>query len=132
MKRTLSFGGIVIVFLFVCFFSARGEYNDDDSCVQQQMSLQNDSLEPLKLLSLRNPFLTQEERNKFQREELKHLKLSAIFVSNKSSYAVVDGRIVRENDIIENKKVIRIERNQIILKDQQGREYVIRLKNIVN
>jgi hypothetical protein len=96
------------------------------------MPLQNDSSKISKLLSLRNPFLTQEERNKFQREELKHFRLSAVFISDKSSYAVVDGRIVRENDFVEDKRIIRIERNQIILKDRQDREYVIRLKSIVN
>ena len=123
------FSGIIIVFLFL---SIKEGYSIDETVyTQQQFSLQNTSLESSKLFSLRDPFLTSEERLEFQRKELKHLRLSAIFVSDKSSYAIVDGKIVKENDIIEGKKVIRIERERIILKDSQGREYVIRLKNIV-
>jgi len=123
-------GGIIIVFLFVGI--KEGYSIDEATYVQQQLSLQDTSLEPSKLFSLRNPFLTPEERFELQKKELKHLRLSAIFVSDKFSYAIVDGRIIKENDIIEGKKVIRIEREGIILRDSQGREYVIRLKNIVN
>jgi len=126
-------GGIIIVFIVFLFLSVKEGYSIDETVyTQQQFSLQNTSLESSKLFSLRDPFLTQKERFEFQKKELKHLRLSAIFVSDKSSYAIVDGRIIKENDIIEDKKVIRIERERIILKDYQGREYVIRLKNIVN
>jgi len=122
-------GGIIMIFLFL---GIKGYSIDETVYIPQQLSLQDTSLEPSKLFSLRDPFLTQRERFEFQRKELKHLRLSAVFISDKSSYAIVNGKIIKENDIIEDKKVIRIEREKIILKDSQGREYVIRLKNIVN
>ncbi|MCF7873842.1 MAG: hypothetical protein K9L84_03510 [Candidatus Omnitrophica bacterium] len=83
-----------------------------------------------------NPFLTYKEREelkKLKREEVQRYRefvLSSIFYSSKKSYAIVDGRVVKENDIIGNYKILKIEPESIVLKDFLGKEYVLRLNNI--
>jgi hypothetical protein len=79
----------------------------------------------------RNPFLTQAEEILFarrgDREVIDYLDISAIFYSPPNSYAIVNGRVTKENDIIDGKEVKKIEQEAIILKDGQ-REYIIYLK----
>jgi hypothetical protein len=78
-----------------------------------------------------NPFLTLEEEKSFAfsgREVLSDIKLSAIFYSDKDSYAIMDGFIVREGDMFGAKSVVKIEKNAVILKDAVS-EYVVPVEN---
>ena len=83
----------------------------------------------------RNPFLTVDEEKEFgegKKEIISYLNLSAIIYAPGNSYAVIDGRIVGEKGTIENKKVVKIDPQEVILKDEKGKEYIIRMKNVVN
>ena len=83
----------------------------------------------------RNPFLTIDEEKEFdegKKEIISYLNLSAIIYAPGNSYAVIDGRIVGEKGTIEDKKVVKIDPQEVILKDDQGKEYIIRMKNVVN
>jgi hypothetical protein len=83
------------------------------------------------LLPERNPFLTRAEEIFFSQkpkmEVIDYLNISAIFYSPPRSYAIIDGRIVREHDFVDGKRVERIEEEAIILSDEH-REYIIYLK----
>lgn len=83
---------------------------------------------------LRNPFLTEEEEKAFadldNRVPIDYLSLSAILYSAQESRAIINGRIVREGDIIDNKEIIKINPENIILKDADN-EYTIRLKEVL-
>ncbi|HRZ14945.1 MAG TPA: hypothetical protein P5110_05470 [Candidatus Omnitrophota bacterium] len=81
-----------------------------------------------------NPFLTKEEREIIKKRGilpvLDYLTVNAIIVSPSGSQAVIDGRILREGDIIDGKQIVRIEPEQVICKDS-FREYMIRIGNVV-
>jgi hypothetical protein len=87
------------------------------------------------LAALRNPFLTPAEEKSFgedYKEELKYLNLSAVFYSPKGSYAIIDGRVVREKDVVDNKEVIAFAPEKVILKDAAGKEYVVKVKQVID
>jgi hypothetical protein len=82
---------------------------------------------------IQNPFLSSEENaakktNKPQ-EAIDYLNLTTIFFSPPSSRATIEGKIVKEGDMIDNKKIVEIQREAIILQSL-GNEYILRLKDI--
>lgn len=82
-----------------------------------------------------NPFLTREEEESFKdtgkRIPLGSMMLSAVVYSQvEKSKAIINGRILREGDLIENKQVIEIQPEAVVLKDIQG-EYIVTLKNVL-
>lgn len=85
----------------------------------------------------RNPFLTIDEEKfleDYRGDIIEYLTVSAILYSSSSphrSYAVIDGRIVKERDIVDNKEVVSISPEEVILKDPSGKEYIIIMKKIV-
>jgi len=99
----------------------------------------------------RNPFLTGQEQNDFfeklKKEArnknikklpdgpiiIKNLTLSAIFHSDVSSnsYAIVQGRIVKENDNVNDMKIIRIDPEELVMKNSVGKEYLLKIKNVI-
>ena len=102
------------------------------------------ALEPKKTAMKKNPFLSWEEEQALLNPQasanqtkkvvvLDSLKISAIFYSpiSSQSYAIVDGRIVRENDEIANKKIVQIKAEEIILEDKSA-EYIVRLNPLKN
>jgi len=84
---------------------------------------------------LENPFLKLEEREsdrlKNQRKTIDYLNLTAIFHSPPTSRAIVEGKIVKEGDIIDNKRVIEIQPEAIVLKDFEG-EYILELRDVIS
>lgn len=82
---------------------------------------------------MRNPFLTQEEENDLKQIgttiPINYLMLQAVLYSPNASRAIINGQIVVVGDSIDNKKVIRIEPEAVILKDAQS-EYIVRLKGV--
>lgn len=79
-----------------------------------------------------NPFLTEKEEAAFkdidEREVINYLNLSAIFYSSsKESKAIIDGRIYKVGDVLDNKKIVEINPEEIVLKDA-SREYVLKIK----
>jgi len=82
-----------------------------------------------------NPFLTQEERQMFREkskyEELIGPELSAILYSPGDSKAVIDGKIVKEGDMIYGKKVIGITQEAVILTDFQHK-FILKLNMLIS
>ena len=79
-----------------------------------------------------NPFLTKEEEASTSRyDRLLTLNLSAIFYSPPDSKVIIDGHILKEGDVIDNKMVKEIRPAVVILKDSV-REYIVEMKNYEN
>ena len=78
-----------------------------------------------------NPFLTKEEeasiRNSY--EKPLSLRLSAIFYSPPNSKAIIDGRILKEGDKINNKIIKEIKLREVILKDSNSK-YILRIEGL--
>ena len=83
------------------------------------------------ILARMNPFLTMDEESYYGRtgkEVLSELNLSVVCKSGKNSYAIIDGVVVKEKDVIMGKEVVFIDKRSVLLKDVNG-EYVVNLKN---
>lgn len=83
---------------------------------------------------LRNPFLSEEEEKEFQDAgkavPVDYLMLSAILYSaTAKSKAIINGRILEIGDSIDNKEIITIRPEAVILKDTTT-EYIVRLRNL--
>jgi len=80
-----------------------------------------------------NPFLTQEEREKFKEKSKYEIllgpKLEAVLYNPGYSKAVIDGRIVREGDAVDGKKVLQINPDSVILTDLQ-RKFILQVSNL--
>lgn len=81
-----------------------------------------------------NPFLSEKEegalKSKEGKVEISYLNIAAIFYAPPYSKAIIEGRVVGEGDILDNKEIIKIEPEEIILKDTQG-EYIIQLHAVL-
>jgi hypothetical protein len=82
-----------------------------------------------------NPFLTLEEETALKSRPdaipINYLMLTAIFYSPSNSRAIVDGEILKKGDFIDNKEIINISPEEIILKDNNSR-YVLKMRNVFN
>ena len=67
-----------------------------------------------------NPFLDKKQELQYEDEDertIDNMSLTAILYSGKDSRAMVDGRIVKIGDVIDNKEVMEITSEKIIFKD---------------
>jgi hypothetical protein len=82
-----------------------------------------------------NPFLTLEEEMAIRSQPdaipINYLILTAIFYSPANSRAIVDGEILKKGDFIDNKEIINISPEEIILKDNNSR-YVLKMRGVFN
>ncbi|MCG2711369.1 MAG: general secretion pathway protein GspB [Candidatus Omnitrophica bacterium] len=102
--------------------------NIDQSSEKKKSEMPLESGEALPLNE--NPFLSAMERINFgaeTKEIIDYLTVTAIFHSEANSHAVIDGRVLREKDEIDGKEIVKIEPEEVILRDANG-EYVLRLK----
>lgn len=82
-----------------------------------------------------NPFLTQKEEKALvelgNALPLDYLKVSAIFYSAivSQSRAIIDGKVLVLGDSIDNKEIIKINPEEVVLKDSQGR-YVVKMAGL--
>ena len=80
-----------------------------------------------------NPFLTEEEERTFadlgNRIPIDYLTISAILYSPSASRTIINGQILKKDDTIDNKEIIEIQPEAVILKDSQS-EYIVRLKRL--
>ena len=77
-----------------------------------------------------NPFLSLEEERLYgalSYREFLDLDLTAVFYRPPESKAVINNQILEEGDMLDNKKVIKINPSEVILKDE-GTEYIVRLR----
>jgi hypothetical protein len=80
-----------------------------------------------------NPFLTPQEEKKFSGTgkyvPLEYLNLSAVIYSPSSCKAIVNGKIIELGSSIDNKEVVDIRPEEVVLKDSQS-EYILKLKKV--
>lgn len=82
-----------------------------------------------------NPFLDRREEKKYEDEAervLEGVKLTAVLYSPKGSKAMIDGRIMKVGDVIDNKEIIKIKSEKVILKDYLGQEFLLEMDNILS
>lgn len=81
-----------------------------------------------------NPFLTPAEERDTLKETnrfitVENLSLSTIIYASDNSKAIINGRILMKNDKIDNKEIIDIQPEAVILKDAVN-EYILNLRKI--
>lgn len=80
-----------------------------------------------------NPFLSLDEEQYFSSTQgrlmLNDAEVTAIFYSPPESKAIINGYVVKKNDMFEGKEVLEINPEDVVLKDAQG-EYIVRMKKI--
>jgi hypothetical protein len=82
-----------------------------------------------------NPFLTQKEQKALVEMgnviPLEYLNVSAIFYSsfNSRNRAIIDGKVLVSGDIIDNKQIIKINPEDVVLEDSQGK-YVAKIAKL--
>jgi hypothetical protein len=82
-----------------------------------------------------NPFLTQKEEKALVEMgnaiPLDYLRVSAIFFSelNSRSRAIIDGKVLVLGDSIDNKEIIKINPEDVVLADSQG-QYVAKMGQV--
>lgn len=87
----------------------------------------------VKVEIVHNPFLTEEEVERFSDPDYREpvqMNVSAVFYTPPESKIIVDGRVLKEGDIINNKRIIKIKPEEAILKDIRG-EYSLKLKGVL-
>lgn len=84
-----------------------------------------------------NPFLTRKEEKALAKLgnaiPLDYLKVSAIFYSSISSQsrAIINGKVLVQGDSIDNKEIIKINSEEVLLKDSQG-NYVAKITGLMD
>ncbi len=83
--------------------------------------------------STRNPFLTLREQRCGSaiktRKPIGFFYLQGVFIKPDKKIALINGKVVKEGDFIEDKKVASIEKDSVVLEDGGGK-LVIRLPQI--
>ena len=103
--------------------------------LMDQAFSQTESIKAEQLEARANPFLTQREEKALvelgNALPLDYLQVSAIFYSSFSaqSRAIIDGKVLVLGDSIDNKEIIKISPEEVVLKDSQGR-YVAKMAGL--
>jgi len=96
---------------------------------------QTESVKAEQVEARANPFLTQKEEKALvelgNALPLEYLQVSAIFYSSFSSQsrAIIDGKVLVLGDSIDNKEIVKINPEEVVLKDSQGR-YVAKMAGL--
>lgn len=56
--------------------------------------------------------------------EIEAKKISLILISDGLKMAIIDGTVVNEGDVINDCRIVKIEKDKILLKDQAGEEWI--------
>lgn len=86
-----------------------------------------------KKLRRENPFLTYQQRRAVDEDSFRkpikpeRFSLSSIVYSKDRSYAVIDGKVKKPGDMINNLRIVKIKPREVIFKDIFGREYALKL-----
>ena len=101
---------------------------------QKQVVIAKKDLEDVmgKMANIINPFLTAEERKRFKVtsfRDLLPLQLTAIFYSKENSKAIIDGQVLTEGDVFDNKTIIKIAPKEVIMRDEET-EFVVPLREV--
>ncbi len=146
--RGISIGIILIILLVtgcggadieIISSNLKSSFDEGQSFQDGKEQLENEKvMEGLVLGEIdRNPFLGEKEESEDREgksvekmEVLDNLKLTAVFFSPGKSYAVVNGRIIKERTFIDNKEVVSINKDYIVLQDSQGKKYLVRIGSL--
>ncbi|MBU4305086.1 MAG: general secretion pathway protein GspB [Candidatus Omnitrophica bacterium] len=113
----------------IAYFEQPSQKKNESRAEQGQPGLQAEPVPEDSLPRQRNPFLSLAETVRFlqgDEETWEGVSLSAVFYSGDNSYAVINGRIVKINDVIDGKKVVEIRPDAVVLKDIEKR-YIVYL-----
>lgn len=139
MKKEKIFLFIILIFILVegCSERKKEEVTSlvDEEPFEEEVKKVNmkekNRVDKIIFSSRRNPFLMWEEEKKFAqkkiREVIDYLDLTAIFYSPSKSFAVIEGHVVEEGDMIAGKRIVKINPKAVILEDEKG-EYILPLK----
>ena len=56
--------------------------------------------------------------------EIEAKRISLILISDGLKMAIIDGTVVNEGDVINDYRIVKIEKDKILLKDQAGEEWI--------
>jgi len=135
--------GLIFIFLFLLLFTGCQKGGEIKIISEGQPPVSEKTMplpekgkketESISEVPVANPFLSLEEKEAMKsgglQKGIDYLNITAIFYSPGSRMAVVDGKVVKEGDIIDNKKITAIQSEAIVLKDFEG-EYILQLKDI--
>ncbi len=108
------------IFTSFAFYLTSGIYSFGESAIS-----------PQRISYLRNPFLTLQEEEFFRtykRKVIDYLTLSGIIYSPQNAYAIFQGRILKKGDMLDRKRIIEITPKEVILEDNKGRQYLVRVR----
>jgi hypothetical protein len=54
----------------------------------------------------------------------RQLNLSLIVINRGKKFAIISGAVVKEGDVVDQRRILRIERNQVLLKDKEGERWL--------
>lgn len=57
-------------------------------------------------------------------ESEEEIKVSFILINSKRRMAIIDGMVVNEGDIFNQKKVAKIEKNRVLINDEKGERWI--------
>jgi hypothetical protein len=91
--------------------------------------------QPLSISSIRNPIDLQQRGGEqgFPKVALAEMvpppetaekRVSFILVDQKKKLAIIDGKFVHEGDVIDKHKIIRIEKDKVLLKGKEGEKWL--------
>src|SRR3989338_3240502 len=82
-----------------------------------------------------NPFLDRDTELRYEDKDLRviaDMTLTAVFFSGDTSRAIIDGRIIKLGDIINNLEVTEIKSEKVYFKDYLGKEYTLEMLSILS
>ena len=119
------FGFIMLIFCGCCYLAAGNKaFGQEKDGQAEQVGLRS------------NPFLTQKEEkaliNMGNVIILEYLNVSAIFYSpfDSQSRAIIDGKVLVLGNSIDNKEIMKINPENVVLEDSQG-QYVAKMAELV-
>jgi type II secretory pathway component PulC len=129
-KSISLLGGVIFLFLAGCNKAPTQTAPQTATSVkintEQPKHLEKKEMESLlNELKLKNPF-SPKHFNEPIIETKKEIELEGIMWDKEKPFAVIDGTVVVEGDFIDNKKVIRINNESVIL-DNQGKEEILKI-----
>jgi hypothetical protein len=54
----------------------------------------------------------------------RQLSLSLIVINQAKKYAIIGGTVVKEGDVVDQRRVLRIEKNRVLLRDKEGEKWL--------
>ncbi|MBU1112888.1 MAG: hypothetical protein KKH93_03295 [Candidatus Omnitrophica bacterium] len=82
-----------------------------------------------------NPFLDYKTEQRYEdkdRRMVKDMTLTAVFYSGETSRAIIDGRIVKKGDIVNNLEITEIKSEKVYFVDYSGKECTLEMQDILS